>query len=341
MPDGKWEYMWVNLNQLPARIIEKYNLRALAHKGQVLLEVRKGLYGMRQAGFLAHEKLMKVLGNEGYNTTPHTPCLIRNEERNITSVLVVDDFCVKYTREEDVRHLIDTLERVYTLTTDWQGSQYIGYNIKFDYSAGTVTLSGPENYVRDALASVGYTPRLGTHSPWLHVKPTYGKKGSQSCSADTSAPLNAAETSTLQKIVGKFGYHAQHFDAMLMPAVNKVASLQSKPTVQVREAANRFMDYAATYPHVAIVYYKSEMIFGIHSDASFNSESEARSRIGGFFHLSNAPAPDGSTPVNGPIEVVSTILKHVVTSTAEAEIGAMFVNAQKGVAHRNTLCDLG
>ena len=74
------------------------------------------------------------------------------------------------------------------------------------------------------------------------------------------------------------------------------------------------------------------MALHIHSDASYLSATHARSRIGGYFCLTNclsdpiwAPSPD-SPPLalNGPIHVNSTILRMVVASVAEAELGALF-----------------
>eukprot|EP00392_Amoebophrya_sp_AT5.2_P019264 g20030.t1 len=47
--------------------------------------------------------------------------LFRHETRNISFVLVVDDFGVKYTSQEDADHLIATLTELYTIKVDWTG----------------------------------------------------------------------------------------------------------------------------------------------------------------------------------------------------------------------------
>jgi hypothetical protein len=91
------------------------------------------------------------------------------------------------------------------------------------------------------------------------------------------------------------------------------------------------------------------MALHIHSDASYLSASEARSRIGGYFFLSAKPA-DGQTPpspssppppFNGPILVNSTILRSVMASASEAELGAIFYNAKDGAMLRIVLEELG
>jgi hypothetical protein len=82
------------------------------------------------------------------------------------------------------------------------------------------------------------------------------------------------------------------------------------------------------------------MILHIHSDASYLSESEAKSRAGGFFYMGNATKHDKKL-TNGAILIVSKVLKHVMSSAVEAEIGAVFINAKEGAVLRTTLEKLG
>jgi hypothetical protein len=44
---------------------------------------------------------------------------------------------------------------------------------------------------------------------------------------------------------------------------------------------------------------------------------------------------------NGPLLCHTTVLKHVVLSVAEAEFGALFVNAKEGTVTRTTLDEMG
>ena len=91
------------------------------------------------------------------------------------------------------------------------------------------------------------------------------------------------------------------------------------------------------------------MILHIHSDASYLSASHARSRVGGYFFLSSqladptkAPAADSPPPpFTGPILVNSSIMKAVLASAAEAELGALFFNAKDGASLRTILADMG
>ena len=57
--------------------------------------------------------------------------------------------------------------------------------------------------------------------------------------------------------------------------------------------------------------------------------------MGGFHYLGTAEV------INGPFFCTSKSISCVVSSAAEAELGAAFQNAQKGAEFRNTLVELG
>jgi hypothetical protein len=54
---------------------------------------------------------------------------------------------------------------------------------------------------------------------------------------------------------------------------------------------------------------------------------------------SNTDTPNKLT--NGAIIIISTFLKHVMSLAAEAEIGAVFLNAKEGNVLRTTLEEVG
>jgi hypothetical protein len=101
------------------------------------------------------------------------------------------------------------------------------------------------------------------------------------------------------------------------------------------------LDYCSTQPEATIRYYASDMQLKIHSDASYLSEPKAKSRIGGYFYLGCKTNARMKTPSNVPLLRQTTVLKHVVSSVAEAEFGAIFVNAKEGTVTRTTLSEMG
>jgi hypothetical protein len=60
-PLPRYEYMRMLLSRFLEEIVSKYNLKALAVDGWVYIEIRKGMYGLKQAGLLANQLLQKRL----------------------------------------------------------------------------------------------------------------------------------------------------------------------------------------------------------------------------------------------------------------------------------------
>ena len=87
------------------------------------------------------------------------------------------------------------------------------------------------------------------------------------------------------------------------------------------------MDYVHTYPNSYIRYKASDMILHIDSDAAYLVAPKARSRVAGYFHLSDNPSKSSKPILNGAIHVECKTLRHVVSSAAEAETAGVYHNA--------------
>ena len=85
-------------------------------------------------------------------------------------------------------------------------------------------------------------------------------------------------------------------------------------------------------------YKASDMVLAVHSDASYLSKPKACSREGGHMFM---PANDNIPTNNGAILNISQIIRAVMSSAAEAELGALFINAKTAVSMRHTLKELG
>jgi hypothetical protein len=114
----RYEYMRLSIDIIPDEIIDKYNLRPLVSNGYVYIEIRKGMYGLPQAGILANKLLTKRLALHGYAPTAHTHGLWRHKTRPIAFTLVVDDFGIKYVGKEHADHLYCVLTEHYEASTD-------------------------------------------------------------------------------------------------------------------------------------------------------------------------------------------------------------------------------
>ena len=65
-PMNRYEYIWIKMSDIPQDIIDQYGLTEKAVNGKVLVEIRKGMYGLKQAGHITNERLKQHLKASGY-----------------------------------------------------------------------------------------------------------------------------------------------------------------------------------------------------------------------------------------------------------------------------------
>jgi hypothetical protein len=181
--------MRIPLTSIPKYIIDHYALADKAHKGLVLVEINKGMYGLPQSDILASNQLKNHLTTHDYTPCTHTPGLWTHSTRNITFSRVVDDFGNKYTKRDDAIHLLTALEEIYTVTTDLTGSLYLDIILNWDYIRSTVGISMP-GYITKTLERVQHTPHSrAEHSPHACSKPIYGTHPQLTSPVDNTALL--------------------------------------------------------------------------------------------------------------------------------------------------------
>jgi hypothetical protein len=113
------------------------------------------VWGLPQAVTLANKQLRHILASFGYQECKNTPGLWYHETRPITFTVMVNNFGVKYTRKEDVNHLIVSLQTNYILTKDWMGNLYCGISLQFNYISHTADISMP-GYIQKKLQEYGH-----------------------------------------------------------------------------------------------------------------------------------------------------------------------------------------
>jgi hypothetical protein len=121
--------------------------------------------------------------------------------------------------------------------------------------------------------------------------------------------------------------------------LNDIATEQTKTTEKTQAGTNQLMHYLATHPDSTIRCHASDMILHIHSDASYLSVSNAGSRLGDLFFCGDKPPQEDS--LNGSILNVASVIKNMVASASESEVGTCFQNTQSGAPLRVTLTELG
>jgi hypothetical protein len=199
-------------------------------------------------------------------------------------------------------------------------------------------------YIKAALHKYQHSkPMKPQHSPHTHNTTTYGAKQQLPTSEDQTDPASEPQKKRIQKITGTLLFYARAVvDPTMLMSLSTIATVQSIATQHTIHVTNQILDYCATHPDATITYRASDMILKIHSDASYLAEPKARSRGGGGGHyylgnkLSSTPEP-----AQGPLLNRSNVIRNVMGSAAEAEVGARYDNLREGVPLRNTLQEMG
>ena len=179
------------------------------------------------------------------------------------------------------------------------------------------------------------------HCPYSPEPKRYGADAQSPLPQDISWKLNDKEIKQVQKIVGSILYYARAVDMTVLMRLSTIASEQTKGKERTLEKAYQVLDYLATHPNAVVRFRASDMVMNIHSDSSYLSEPKARSRACGHFFMGSLPKDGDPIKLNGALHTLCSILRFVVASAAEAELGALFLNCQERMIFKATLEDLG
>ena len=176
----------------------------------------------------------------GYVPVGFTDGLFVHKTRNISFTLVVDDFGIKYHRQEDVEHLIKAMREKYTFKVDYQAKQYIGIHLDWDYNRREVKCS-MKGYVKQALTELEHELTSNRHqgAPSAIVTIQYGAK-IQYVHEDNSKTITEKQIKRIQQIIGKFMYYAREIDIMMLHALNDISTMASTATTNTEKNSSTF-----------------------------------------------------------------------------------------------------
>jgi hypothetical protein len=289
---------------------------------------------------ICQRPLERTTGQTWICSNAHHTRTVVTQIRPITFTLVVDDFGVKYVGKQQAEHLKNALEETYTVSTDWTGGLYCGIALTWDYRKRSVKLSMP-GYIEQALHKFqNPKPTRPQHLPYPYKEPTYGVNIQLTAPLDNSPPVEKKEITRIQQVLGTLLYWARAVSNIIIPVISSLASEQAKSTEAITNKLTQLINFCTTHPDTTIQYTTSDMVLHIHSDASYLSEPNARSPLGGYFFLSSKQNSDKHIH-NGPILAIPAVYKNVFSSVMEAEVARTVVNAKEGVNVRNILNEMG
>ena len=139
-------------------------------------------------------------------------------------------------------------------------------------------------------------------------------------------------------MVVTFLFFGRAVNPTLTAALSAIASRQNNATEATLHATKQLLDYVATHPNPSIQYLASDMILALDTDGSYLSELGGKSRAAAYMYLTKKDNPDFH---NGPVLILSAIIKHVMAPASETEIASLFYGYKEAIPLRVTLEEMG
>ena len=139
-------------------------------------------------------------------------------------------------------------------------------------------------------------------------------------------------------MVGTLAWYSRAVDPTMAATMSFIAARQSKGTENLEKEVKQFLHYCPSHPNADVRFVASDMMLALHSDASYLSDPESKSRAAGHFFLGKQ---NNESFNNGAIMTLSKIIKHVMLSTSEAETAAIFYNCKAALPLIVSLEEMG
>ena len=79
-PMAQSEYLRLKLSDLPNSVVQHYNLEDKATRdGYMYVDIKRGMYGLPQAGLIAQQLIEKQLNKKGYHKSEIIPGLWKHK----------------------------------------------------------------------------------------------------------------------------------------------------------------------------------------------------------------------------------------------------------------------
>ena len=344
-PMANFQYMRIHLKDIPNEVIVDYSLLPIADaNGYVYVDIRKGIYGLKEASIITYKRLVRNLQPHGYAPVAHTYGLWTHSTLPTTFTLAADDFGIKFFAANDSTHLLGALRKNYYITVDPSCSKYCKITIKWNYPRNYVDISMTNSVSKSLERFQHPVPMLPRRSSHKRLAPTYGAKVQYSPDATTAPKLDKRGITHIQSIAGIFLYISRTVDPTMLVALNEINANKASPTTDTIKKTKMLMDYADTQLDAIIRFHISNIGLHTDSDTAYLVHPKSRSRAARHYHLSDNPPPPHIRPTptpNGPILTKFQTIRTFMDSAAEAETGAIFLNGQQAVPICTSLIKMG
>lgn len=268
---------------------------------KIRVKLVKALYGQKQAPKLWSDRLHSILTSMGFQRCPVVPCLYmwRNGDKVVYLCAFVDDGLLCANDESILRQFESELgKHVTQLTLKCPLQRYVGVTMQHDKSRGIVECSQPDH--------INDLPEGNKKVEVIPMSNTYNLRKEQPNSSNSS----------LLPITGKLRYLADRTRWDILTAVGEMSSGGAdSPSDNHVKTAYRTIDYLRNTKEETLNLGGPDCNLFAFSDASYITEGDSKSRLGGCLFLGSH---------SGAFYSFSKLAGLVSQSSTHAEILALF-----------------
>jgi hypothetical protein len=229
-----------------------------------LLEIKRGLYGLKQAGKLWYDLLTRILKEYGLSPSLFDPCVFSSKEKCLRVASHVDDLliCSKTVEESEkfILFLGTKLQKV-KVVRDYP-FVYLGITITRDLKKHTICLS-QEPY---AIKMLNQFP--------ADIMPSQFPL--ENCNIIAEEARNNLDP--INDIMGKLRYLADHTRPDILYPVNYLCRFMTNPNIEVYTELYRLIGYLKLTSHYTLTVGGTEVQLFAMSDSSFKHNDGSKAQ---------------------------------------------------------------
>jgi hypothetical protein len=308
----------------------------MVNQGQedLVCELLKSLYGLKQAGRTWNKKLDGFLTRIGFLRTSADPCIYlkRVGDRLIIAGIHVDDILLVYNDDELLQDLIKSLKAEWDITDLGEPTVLLGMRIRRDPVSGSISLD-QEEYIRETLRMYNMANCKSSDLPHQVNLPLT----KEMCPSTKEEVCEMSNIKALYgELIGRLLWISRNTRPDIAHSVGVLCRFIANPGLRHWNAAKLVLRYLSGTNTTGILYKRNlteKKVFKVHafSDADWAGDPDTRRSISANVFIA----------ANGPIAWRSTLQRKPSQSSCESEYVSQAAAANTATWLRQLLKDLG
>ena len=331
--DIKTAYLYGDLDEeIYMKLPEWYERK---QSTESVLQLVRGLYGLKQAGRQWNKKISNSLKEAGFEKSDQEPCIFIKllDEKHIIIAIFVDDIIIAANNDKLIEEVKNFLALYYQLNDEGELTWYTGIKITRDFNGRRFYLSQPQ-YIKDMVDTFGLRDAKICDTPMEggtvdHENMLYDEKD------ETQREWLRRNPSLYRRGVGTLMFLMVATRPELAFSVSTVSRYLDRHSPTAWKVVKRIMRYLKGTPNYGLILGASEgqddMTLKAYFDADWAGDLETRKSTSGYIILLNDSAISWKCE-RQPV---------VALSTTEAELIATTSGGKEVIALRRLLKDMG